>query len=649
MKKIMRVFSRVTILVLSLMLIVTFSIKVSALNGEYKNEFATYNVTSVKNEKDLGYGVLWHRDIATTKVLSSGLAKNGQVNVDVPQQVNILEFNASQDVQLVPYALLDGGSWAAVTVKKAAAQYELRNPGYKVIAAVNGDFFKINNDMKASTGVTISQGEFYKSVSDHGGVNTIAIKNDGNGKQLFNANITQSFPVLTIYNDNDEIIKKININKVNEEPGQNEISLYYPTRIKSYTDGVNKINVNNAWIVSGSISVTTVANSFYGKGKINSYLNTETELRNGQFAVKSNNSEINDLLKENVTIRCQYEYNDPSVEGVENFIGCPWQILKDGQPAVTYANNGDNISYRHPRTILGQKEDGEIVLAVVDGRQNGSNMYGVSGAEMSALMSYYGCVDAWNLDGGGSTTMIVRKQYGWSLSNVFKDDASSEWYITNSPSDGNERNDGNHLFVVVKLPEIKVEISEMGTSFVQFHIALLTDIEKYKNLYVLFEDQYYQVENDMVKITGLKKNCKYSISLYYKDGNDYVDLMTEEKFMTNKDAPKSLQAYVSLLEKNGEEQILIRYKIDESAAVTKIVLTADKDYTSATQTILIPKNVDFYEALTKATIKLYYQINDMYEEQVLELKDFNIQFSYDYFIDEMLNTSQGYFSRIFNN
>lgn len=646
MKK-FKIVSRLFILVFFLLITASISINLFASSKEYNNGYAVYKDVVVTDEKDLGYGVKWHRETATSKVLQSKLAINGQVGIDYAQRINVLEFSLNDEVSLVPYAVLNGALWSAVSVKKAAEQYELDNPGYRVIAAVNGDFFAINNDLKASTGVTVSQGEFYKTVSGHGAVNTLAIKNNGEGKQLFMTNTTDTVPTLSIYNDNDEVIKKIVINKVNEEPGENEVSLYYPTRIKNYTEGVNTIDVVNAWIVTGKKSVTTVKNSFYGKGSISKFATSTETLVDGRFAVKSNNEEINKLLGENVTIRCQYEYTDSAVQGVENFIGVPWQIISNGEPAVEFVNNGDNISYRHPRTIVGQKENGEIVLAVVDGRQASSNMNGVCGAEMAALMSYYGCVDAWNLDGGGSTTMLVRKLNNWSLKNVFKDSESSQWYITNSPSDGNERNDGNHLFVVVKVPEITVEISDVDTTFIQFNIALISDIEKYSNLYVLVNDKFYPVENDMVKITGLMKNSNYKLLFYYKVDDTYYDLMTEYNFSTNKGTPSQITAYVSLNDKGGVEYVFINYNIDDSAAVTKIILKADKDYKSITQSVFIEKTEDFYKALTNAGIEIYYQLNDIFDEEVLNLNNIDFQFTCDYIIDEMLLTSNNYYNNIF--
>ena len=61
---------------------------------------------------------------------------------------------------------------------------------------------------------------------------------------------------------------------------------------------------------------------------------------------------------------------------------------------------------RHPRTAFGVRADGPHLHLTVDGRQ-GEHSVGMSLAELTALLRELGAVDAINLDGGGSTTMVV--------------------------------------------------------------------------------------------------------------------------------------------------------------------------------------------------------------------------------------------------
>ncbi len=76
-------------------------------------------------------------------------------------------------------------------------------------------------------------------------------------------------------------------------------------------------------------------------------------------------------------------------------------LLRDGQ---VLPQSNDVL---HPRTALGVDRAGRLLtLLVVDGRQPGYSE-GVSLQELAELMQQAGCSDALNLDGGGSTIMLL--------------------------------------------------------------------------------------------------------------------------------------------------------------------------------------------------------------------------------------------------
>ncbi|MFN0256186.1 phosphodiester glycosidase family protein [Pedobacter ureilyticus] len=60
---------------------------------------------------------------------------------------------------------------------------------------------------------------------------------------------------------------------------------------------------------------------------------------------------------------------------------------------------------RHPRTAIGVKANGNVLLLTVDGRQ--ANSAGMSLFELTKIMKWLGCTSAINLDGGGSTALWV--------------------------------------------------------------------------------------------------------------------------------------------------------------------------------------------------------------------------------------------------
>ena len=628
-------------------------INVNANSDSFSNGLATYKVTDVAVEYDLGFGVKYHQDVATTSVTDSRYARgdgaNNEVKYDVEankeytQQVNVLEIASTKDVQLVPYAYLAKYSWSSSTLRTAAMMYEMRNPGYKVIAGVNGDYFQIKQPVPASTGVTIGQGEFYKSMNDHGGANTIAIKNNGEGKQLFTTTATQNAPVLSIYDNEGNVIKKFNIDKVNEKPENDEISLYYAYVTKSFQNTfLPGPEVSEGWLVgSAQYAVTTRSESFYGLGEITEKILNDTIISEGEFAIETSNEEVNQLLKVGAKIRVQYEFTDESLQGIENFIGFPFTILENNE-----VKNHD--AYRHPRTMIGQKENGEIILAVIDGRQeNSKGFYGASSAEMAALMGYYGCVDAWNLDGGGSSTLIIRKQPGLDFEG-YNEQSTSNYHVTNSPSDKSERNDGNHLLVVVKVPEINFNIEEIAETSISFNVVLLSELEKYKNLYVYCNGEYYEVEDGKVTISGLEKGNKYDFYVYAGIDDEMYNLMYNISCSTNKAVPSLVSIDIDVYFKGSNSKIRIVYNVNDPEAVRSYVFIADDDYLSVSDEFTVEKHQEFYDSLKDAKIKIKYLINDIYKEETIVLEDFEINFSIGYIMDEQFESFDNFIDDIFN-
>ena len=87
-----------------------------------------------------------------------------------------------------------------------------------------------------------------------------------------------------------------------------------------------------------------------------------------------------------------------------------------------------------PRTAVGIKADGNIIFYTLDGRQSGYS-YGAQLKTLAKRMVELGCVDALNLDGGGSTTISA-----WFPG---KDNTM----VVNSPSDGYLRSVANYIFL----------------------------------------------------------------------------------------------------------------------------------------------------------------------------------------------------------
>ncbi len=105
-------------------------------------------------------------------------------------------------------------------------------------------------------------------------------------------------------------------------------------------------------------------------------------------------------------------------------------LLRDGVPqSQDHTGTGDYFA-RQPRTAVGATRDGRLLMVVVDGRQ-GAYSAGMTLGELAQLMSELGAVDAINLDGGGSSVMVVNG------------------LVANRPSDGGRERPVSNALVVL--------------------------------------------------------------------------------------------------------------------------------------------------------------------------------------------------------
>lgn len=111
-----------------------------------------------------------------------------------------------------------------------------------------------------------------------------------------------------------------------------------------------------------------------------------------------------------------------SVYEMSNVIQGGPMLLQNGIPANSEEGfPAAFVSARHPRTAVGINTSGQWVFLIVDGR-NGMHSSGATISELTEILRSQRVINAMNLDGGGSTEMVVNGK------------------IYNLPSDGWERN-----------------------------------------------------------------------------------------------------------------------------------------------------------------------------------------------------------------
>ena len=96
----------------------------------------------------------------------------------------------------------------------------------------------------------------------------------------------------------------------------------------------------------------------------------------------------------------------PNWDNVNHIISGGPYLIKNGEIfiGITEQKLGA-IGGKNPRTAIGYTQDGNLIMVAVDGREGAS--VGMTLRELAGFMQSIGCVNAMNLDGGGSTVMYV--------------------------------------------------------------------------------------------------------------------------------------------------------------------------------------------------------------------------------------------------
>jgi exopolysaccharide biosynthesis protein len=368
--------------------------------------FPQINVT----EEIIGNGILYKKIVNTIDTLSIAILK-----IYLPTKEYELKTLKANN-------LLNSKETTSGMVKS------LTDSGYNVIAAINADFFEADGEI---VGNMISEGDFVKAVKFT--------------DSPFNPFVNSQFAVT--YDNKlmiDQFVFKAQlilpdgtveqINRINSLPDSNSITLYnsfqgditLQAKDKWYVSEISLIPIKK----SSDTLFCVVQDSFNigGKMKISS-----------QLILSANNKSAHYLEREILlgdTLKIILNFN-PGITNVQSLVGGWPRLVKDGVNLIRLNDSIEGVmpgfsKNRHPRTGIGFSRDSSTVFFItVDGRQKSSR--GMTLEEFADLMIEEGIYQGLNLDGGGSTTMIINNK------------------IVNNPSDQTgERKVGNCIVLLKK-------------------------------------------------------------------------------------------------------------------------------------------------------------------------------------------------------
>ncbi|HYE82620.1 MAG TPA: phosphodiester glycosidase family protein [Clostridia bacterium] len=442
--------------------------------------FAKGSVKLVESGQNIGPGT-YYRNM-------NYLTPNGKF------MVNMVECR--YDTEYLKIETADGWGDGIINKPVSYQAQQKADKDRRVIGAVNGDFFDMTTIKGLTYGTSIINGEIRTAVKTS---TVLGITDNG---ECFIDTLNMEGAVL--YKD-----VQVPVSGVNRLRWVDQAMLYTPSFGKTTLNTTSGTD----FVVKG-VELPLKANKVYSgviEKIIHNTKNTEIPVDGVVISIHGK------VLKQFVGATAGDEISFSINLNKQNLdfavAGAP-RLLEDGKPSAELDSRTDSRQ-RHPRTAVGIK-DNKLYMVTVDGRQpgysDGMNLY-----EMTEFLLTQGVKDAINLDGGGSTTMTVRKQ----------GDAVAK--LVNNPSDGRERYVGNSLQLVSEAP-----LSEPAVlKFTDTSVKVFRNSTFKPTFQVM--DKYYNVltpDAAKVKYGADGKTAKIAKDGTYtsgsKAGKSYVDVFYGE-------------------------------------------------------------------------------------------------------------------------
>ncbi len=290
---------------------------------------------------------------------------------------------------------------------------------HKAVAAINAGFFRLDNSIFAGedTGILVIDRKF---LSDpFAGRSALIILNTTKYSDVAISQI-QGFSGDLQWNG--RYLEGI-VRGIDRERKDNDCVIYFPSfgrttltdpggiEIVVSRDRIRAIRKNSSPIPSDGFVISLSGESMKNAPKF----------------------KVGDRLRERI------DFTSPAItpansKAVEDIVGGVPSLIRNGKIDIPWKeerSSKDFVETRHPRTAVAKLKNGKVLLLTADGRSDASA--GIDLYDLAAFMLELGAVDALNLDGGGSTAMVL------------------DGKVVNQPSDkSGERKIGDALIVTLR-------------------------------------------------------------------------------------------------------------------------------------------------------------------------------------------------------
>ncbi len=416
---------------------------------------------------------------------SSRLYKDGWVDV----------YILTMDMQNTNGVLDVIESTTDLGLKKTVQDFARENSN--VIAAVNGDFFGSGNPM-SSMGQVYENGKFKQTQNYYNGSENRYASFLVDGTIPFIDYVKSSLVFYGTNGQNIEIQAKNKHTDFSKAVYFDRNALTSTASIDKRVKGLYKLVVENNTVtyVSGEGETVNIPEKGYVI-----VMNQKTAQEKLPYFQKGQAVGFNE--KGTFVFR-----PNKNLSEVDFGISGGGEILRNGK----LVSNGLIFKGRNPRTVVGvDKDKKNIFIMCIDGRRKS---IGMTHDETGVLMLEYGAYDAIHLDGGGSTTIVVKRE------------GQSQTSVQNVPSDSGQRKVANALAIkavnvptgVVTEGKLTVDGSDDGYLFIdETSVINIVGYDEYHN------KTDFDISGIELKITGVEANIEGTRVTPLSEGNYTLD------------------------------------------------------------------------------------------------------------------------------
>lgn len=365
---------------------------------------------------------------AHTPVAPGVMHDQGSIVTDTAgrQAVHLLEIDTDNPVITFEASISNDRVAGLETTSSQANRRSVE--GHRAVAAINGDFW---GERQAPNGLHVQDGELV--TSPLAARPTFGIEADGDpvigapvvtGAARAPGGATHS------------------IARINQTRAAGQLVLYTPR-----FDTSTRTDASGVEVALSGIALPIRLNGTYS-GIVSQVRAGDTPIGNGEVVLSGTGTAASFLAALSLGDQVKFALSISAGWGdVTNAVGGGQYIVRNGVVNVSPYDPGF-ADVTHPRTAIGITAEGDVIMATVDGRQPGYSV-GVRLDELGELLRARGAVTAINLDGGGSTTMAVRRPGDKGVTTV------------NRGSDGFERAVSNSLLVFSSAPTGSLAIANV--------------------------------------------------------------------------------------------------------------------------------------------------------------------------------------------